>query len=131
MIIGVALVLVRYCSARETFNRPFVTTFPLKADVYRIPRPVDHVYAMHIIDIAIAVIIDSVRGFVVPICVEPRFTGIAPHVRPEVFVSVVHPGVEDCNYDIRAARSNVPSGRCRNLWEVPLRTVAGIVWPGH
>ena len=55
---------------------------------------------MHIVDVAVAVIVDTVRSDLI---------GVAPHVSGQVRVVVGHPRVNHANHHVRGAGGDVPS----------------------
>ena len=71
----------------------------------------DEIGTVHIVDDAIAVIVDSVIG---------NLTGIRPDLRPQVVMVEGNPAIEDRNDDVRAAALDTPSSFCLHLEQPPL-----------
>src|SRR5262249_11241305 len=60
---------------------------------------VDEIPAVHVVHVAVAVVVDAIAG---------DLAGVAPHVRRQVGVGVVHAGVDDGDHGVRVAGGDGP-----------------------
>ena len=80
--------------------------------VHRIAGVGDRVDPVNIVDISVAIIIDAVDCFIVPVAVGAGLAGVVPHISGQVLMTVVDSSVNDANNHVGGhvggTGSNVP-----------------------
>ena len=81
-----------------------VATMPV--GIYRITRAVHGIDTVNIVNKAVAIIVHTVAG---------NFTGIDPHIRGQVGVSVADARIDDCNNDVAVSGCGLPGSGCVDI----------------
>src|SRR6185312_13140385 len=74
-------------------------------------RARDRVDAVHIVDVAVAIIIKSIGGFVVTVGIETGLSGIGPEVVPQILVRQADAGIDDRHDHIGSGSPQAPAVR--------------------
>jgi hypothetical protein len=93
-------------------------TRAVSVGVGRIAGVAEEVVAVHVVDEAVAVVIEAVAR---------DLTGVGPEVRGQVGVGELDAGVDDADHHAGAARRHVPCRRGADLRQSPLRGVRRVV----